>query len=198
MDLNGTIDHYEFTNVLLGKGSFAVDIIIAKFFDLFEDDNNYYIVQEYAKQGTLLSYVNLRRNVPESQCKIFFSQIISALEYLHNMKIIHRDLKAENILLDCNYNIKLIDFGLCRIHTDSDNFTSTLCGSISYAAPEVIKGEKYSNFADIWALGVLLFAIVNCKLPWYDENRKRLCQKIILTEPNYPPTFSPFIKLIRS
>lgn len=237
MELQGIIDNYEFTNVVLGKGSFAVvklaihvptqekvaikiiskatvfsdgqlanqlcreiqalrqcnHLFISKFFDFFEDNNYYYIVQEFAGHGTLLSYVNLRRKLPESQCKKFFIQILSAIEYLHSIKILHRDLKAENVILDSNDNIRLIDFGLCRIFTDIDKFTTTFCGSISYAAPEVIRGEKYSGSADVWAFGVLLYAIANCKLPWDDDNNKKLCQKIVYTEPNYPPTFSPLL-----
>lgn len=230
------INNYEFTNFLLGKGSFAVvrsavhvpthetvaiKIIskesvrtnrqlmhqvyqevqalkqcdhpfIAKFFDFFEDRHYYYIVQEYVNHGTLLESVNARGRLDETQCRKYFSQILSAIDYLHNMNILHRDLKAENILLDGGDNVRLIDFGLCKIFDENSNkYTSTICGSFTYAAPEVIKGEKYSIPADIWALGVLLYAIANCQLPFEDQNNKRLCQKILYSEPNYSPLLSP-------
>lgn len=230
------INNYEFTDLLLGKGAFAIvksavhiptketvaiKIIpkssiranpqlimqlnrevqaltqcdhpfIVKFFDFFEDKHFFYIVQEYVNHGTLLESVNARGHLTEKQCRKYFCQILSAICYLHDKNILHRDLKAENILLDSGDNIRLVDFGLCKIfEQNEDKYTSTLCGSFTYAAPEVIQGKKYSLPADVWALGVLLYAISNCQLPWEDENNKKLCQKIIYTEPNYPSSFSP-------
>lgn len=231
------INNYEFTDFILGQGSFAVvrsavhipthstvaikvipksticknrqllqqlyqeiqalkqcdHLFIVKFFDFFEDKHYYYIVQEYVRGGTLLESVNARGRLDERQCRKYFTQILSAVDYLHNLNILHRDLKAENILLDEGDNVRLVDFGLCKIFKDNDKnkFTSTLCGSITYAAPEILRGDKYSAPADVWALGVLLYAIANCQLPWEDENHKRLCQKIMYSEPNYPQSLSP-------
>lgn len=230
------INNYEFTDLLLGKGAFAIvksavhiptketvaiKIIpkslirenpqlimqlnrevqaltqcdhpfIVKFFDFFEDKHFFYIVQEYVNHGTLLESVNARGHLTEKQCRKYFCQILSAICYLHNKNILHRDLKAENILLDSGDNIRLVDFGLCKtFEQNEDKYTSTLCGSFTYAAPEIIQGKKYSLSADVWALGVLLYAISNCQLPWEDENNKKLCQKIMYTEPNYPSSFSP-------
>ncbi|OHT06752.1 CAMK family protein kinase [Tritrichomonas foetus] len=166
-------------------------IFIAKFYDMFEDDNFFYIVQELASNGSLLESVNARGKLTENQCKRYFSQILSAIEYLHeNLNISHRDLKAENILLDSGDNVRLIDLGLCQILENKNDLMDTACGSPAYAAPEVIKGEQYTKSADIWSLGVLLYAIAHVCLPWEDMNLKKLMQKVLYTEPEYSSQLS--------
>jgi 5'-AMP-activated protein kinase catalytic alpha subunit len=96
--------------------------------------------------------------------------LVSAIEYIHKVGICHRDLKPENILLDHHNNIKLIDFGLSNMYKHGDTL-KTACGSPCYAAPEMIKGERYLGLnADIWSSGVVLFAMVCGFLPFEDSN----------------------------
>ena len=102
----------------------------------------------------------------------------SAIEYTHAHRIVHRDLKPENLLLDEFMNIKLIDYGLSNQMKDSQAL-KTACGSPNYAAPEVISGRAYSGCeADIWSLGVILFAMVCGTLPFDDDSMSLLFQKI--------------------
>lgn len=82
-----------------------------------------------------------------------------AVDYLHHKEVIHRDLKPENLLIDAGGNIKVCDFGWSAM-TDNDD-RNTFCGTLDYMAPEVMKGEKYSKFVDMWALGVLLYEMVH-------------------------------------
>lgn len=102
----------------------------------------------------------------------------SSIEYSHHFKIVHRDLKPENLLLDeCN-NIKLIDFGLSNSMKDAQSL-KTACGSPNYAAPEIISGRYYSGVeADVWSMGVILYAMVCGTLPFDDDSMSTLFNKI--------------------
>lgn len=103
---------------------------IAEFFEVLEDDDHFYIIMEYVKNGNMLNYVNINGELNEDQARHYFCQLISVLEYLHEIKkIAHRDLKAENVLLDAHNNIRLIDFGLSNTFSNETNFLKTACGS---------------------------------------------------------------------
>ncbi|OHT00758.1 CAMK family protein kinase [Tritrichomonas foetus] len=103
---------------------------IAEFYDVIQDDKNYYIIMEYVENGNMLDYVNKNGELQEIQVRHYFCQLISVLEYLHEVKkVAHRDLKAENVLLDTHYNIRLIDFGLSNLYTDENPYLKTACGS---------------------------------------------------------------------
>jgi len=169
--------------------------LIAEFYELLDDDFNFYILMEYVANGNLLDFVNNSGELSEKDARHYFSQLICVLEYLHEEKsIAHRDLKAENVLLDRHNNIRLIDFGLSNIFTTGNPMLKTACGSPAYAPPEMIKGEKYDVMADIWSAGILLYAMIMGELPFEDDNMQRLLQKIVYTEPKYPSSISPSLK----
>ena len=172
---------------------------IAKLFEIIETPNYTYLVMEYAENGSLLNYVNVNGRLTEMIARRYFSQLVSALEYLHeDKKIAHRDLKAENVLLDKYMNIRLIDFGLSNTFTEDDPELNTACGSPAYAAPEMVVGKPYTAMADIWSAGVLLYAMVVGELPFDDENVQNLLYKIAFTEPYYPKHLSPqLVDLLR-
>ena len=161
---------------------------IAKFYDFFEDSCYEYLVEELGTNGTLLDYANARV-MSEDEARKFFVQLLSALEYVHDtLKIVHRDIKAENVLLDENFNARLIDFGLCN--TSQNGMLLTSCGSLCYASPEIVAGRPYSTPTDVWSLGVLLFAMAVGTLPFDDVNQKRLAQKILYGQPIMPASLS--------
>ena len=162
---------------------------IVSFYEITEDEKNIYIVMENLEHGNILDFVNNRGELSENEARHYFCQLISAIDYLHNEKhIVHRDLKAENVMLDRYNNIRLIDFGLSNLFSLDNPYLTTACGSPAYACPEMIKGEHYSAASDIWSAGILLFAMCDCELPFQDDNAQRLLQKIIYTEPKYPST----------
>ena len=160
---------------------------IAHFFDLIEKEDSYYIIMEFAPGGTLLSRINAKGELLVKDLQRIFAQLASAIHYLQtDMKIIHRDLKLENILFDENDNVRLIDFGLsCKMQTDDDKF-KTLCGSYPYAAPEIFHQEPYSNSIDVWSLGICLYAASVGRLPFYNPNTSKLIQSIVKEEPVIP------------
>ncbi|KAF7256618.1 hypothetical protein EG68_07884 [Paragonimus skrjabini miyazakii] len=115
-------------------------------------------------------YIATRGRFSEAEARVKFLDVLSAVDYAHSCGIVHRDLKAENLLFDANMNIKLIDFSFGTHHPDSkrpQSLLSTWCGSPPYAAPEIFKGEPYvGTKADIWSLGVVLYVMVCGTLPF--------------------------------
>lgn len=108
-----------------------------------------YLIMQLAENGTLLDYVREKKFLEEGQSRTLFRQLISAIEYIHSKGVVHRDIKCENLLLDENWNIKLIDFGFARKDTRTqDNqvvLSKTFCGSYAYASPEILKGTTRSS-----------------------------------------------------
>ncbi|XP_030761016.1 serine/threonine-protein kinase SIK2-like [Sitophilus oryzae] len=130
---------------------------IIKLYQVMETKNMIYLVSEYASQGEIFDYIARYGRMSEEQARVKFWQILSAVEYCHNRNIVHRDLKAENLLLDSNNNIKIADFGFSNFYTVGGQL-STWCGSPPYAAPEVFEGKKYVGpEIDIWVSNTLIF-----------------------------------------
>ena len=155
---------------------------ISKFYEVLEDDLNIYIAQEYLENGNLLSYFNSNPDIDEDMIRKLFIQILYAVHYLHSeIKVIHRDLKMENILLDQNNNVRITDFGLCCpiAHEKKQSDDSMNGGSPAYVAPELVLGMPYTESVDVWALGIILFAMVHTYLPYDDQNLNKLFRKII-------------------
>lgn len=164
---------------------------IAELFEIIEDNDAIYCVLENVEGGSLLDYINSKGSLDEAEAHRYFSQLISALDYLHNKKFIaHRDLKAENILIDKYNNIRIIDFGFSSEFSKFKPELTTACGSPAYAAPEMIQGCNYTKSADLWSAGVVLYAMVAGILPFDDEDTQTLLQKIVYTDVVYPPTMS--------
>ncbi|KAJ6247818.1 protein kinase [Anaeramoeba flamelloides] len=151
---------------------------LIELYEIFEDDDNWYIVMEYIRGGELFDYVIKEKKVQESIARKFFAQIVSGISYCHSKNIVHRDLKLENLLLTNDQQIKIIDFGLSNF-SKRDELLNTFCGSASYAAPEVIQGMDYDGLkSDVWSLGVLLFVLLVGKFPFGNQNIKILLLKI--------------------
>ena len=151
---------------------------IVHLYEIVETQNNYYIIMEYISGGELFNYIVKNKRLSESESSFFFNQIIKGIEEIHKYNICHRDLKPENLLLTSeNKILKIIDFGLSNEYSD---YLSTPCGSPCYAAPEMIKGRKYNGLSiDIWACGIILFAMVYGFLPFDDKDNEKLFGKIL-------------------
>jgi serine/threonine-protein kinase HSL1, negative regulator of Swe1 kinase len=139
---------------------------VINLYDIWENRGELYLVLEYVEGGELFDYVSSNGALPEEEAVRLFRQIIAGLSYCHRFNICHRDLKPENILLDTRRNIKLADFGMAALQP-KDKWLNTSCGSPHYAAPEIIMGHKYrGDKADIWSVGIILFAMLNGFLPF--------------------------------
>ncbi|KAJ7762350.1 CAMK/CAMKL/AMPK protein kinase [Mycena maculata] len=150
---------------------------IIKLYEVISTPTDIIFVLEYA-EGELFNYIVNNGRLTEDVGRRFFQQIMAGIEYSHRLKIVHRDLKPENILLDEYQNVKIADFGLSNETVDGE-FLATSCGSPNYAAPEVIKGLKYSGpEIDVWSSGIILYVLLCGKLPFEDEVIGSLFEKI--------------------
>ncbi|XP_004628092.1 testis-specific serine/threonine-protein kinase 2 isoform X2 [Octodon degus] len=153
---------------------------IIKTYEIFEtSDGRIYIVMELGVQGDLLEFIKCRGALHEDVARKMFRQLSSAVKYCHDLDIVHRDLKCENLLLDKDFNIKLSDFGFSkRCLRDGCGrivLSKTFCGSAAYAAPEVLQGIPYQpKVYDIWSLGVILYIMVCGCMPYDDSNIKKM------------------------
>ena len=114
---------------------------------------------EYICGKELFEYIIYNKRLSELEACKLYQQIISGIEYLGKIRVVHRDLKPENLLLDNKKNIKIVDCGLSNIYTNpTKHLLSSACGSPSYAAPEMLNGEKYkASPVDIWSSGIVLY-----------------------------------------
>ncbi|KAJ7030148.1 CAMK/CAMKL/Kin4 protein kinase [Mycena alexandri] len=163
---------------------------IVRLYDVIETDKYIGIIIEYASGGELFDHILAHRYLRERDASRLFSQLISGVWYIHQKKIVHRDLKLENLLLDRHRNVIITDFGFAnRFEHRADDLMQTSCGSPCYAAPELVisEGLYVGSAVDIWSCGVILYAmlagyIVNTPLafPEYISDEARDLLKMML------------------
>ncbi|XP_076173673.1 maternal embryonic leucine zipper kinase [Ptiloglossa arizonensis] len=165
---------------------------ICRLYQVIETESHYFMVMEYCSGGELFDHIVEKNRLSETESRKFFRQIVSAVAYLHSLGYAHRDLKPENVLLDREENLKLIDFGLCaKPKNGIESHLQTSCGSPTYAAPELILGNKYlGSEVDIWSMGVLLYALLCGFLPFDDNSIESLYRKILCGKYDEPSWLS--------
>ncbi|XP_068448064.1 maternal embryonic leucine zipper kinase [Clinocottus analis] len=166
---------------------------VCRLYQVIETSTQIFMVLEYCPGGELFDYIIAKDRLSEKETRVFFRQIVSAMAYVHSQGYAHRDLKPENLLIDEDHNLKLIDFGLCAKPKGGLGYElMTSCGSPAYAAPELIQGKAYiGSEADVWSMGVLLFALLCGYLPFDDDNCMILYRKITRGKYDNPQWLSP-------
>ncbi|XP_059634469.1 serine/threonine-protein kinase ATG1a [Cornus florida] len=154
---------------------------IVRLFEAIETEDRIYLVLEYCDGGDLAGYIHRCGKVSEAVAKHFMRQLAAGLKVLNENRLIHRDLKPQNLLLSTNEAaplLKIGDFGFARYLTPQ-GLADTLCGSPLYMAPEIIQNKKYDGKADLWSVGAILFQLVTGKPPFDGDNHFQLFQNIL-------------------
>ncbi|XP_075298691.1 serine/threonine-protein kinase SIK3 isoform X1 [Opisthocomus hoazin] len=152
---------------------------IIRLYQVMETERMIYLVTEYASGGEIFDHLVAHGRMAEKEARRKFKQIVAAVNFCHCRNIVHRDLKAENLLLDANLNIKIADFGFSNIFTPGQ-LLKTWCGSPPYAAPELFEGKEYDGpKVDIWSLGVVLYVLVCGALPFDGSTLQNLRARVL-------------------
>lgn len=155
--------------------------------DAFLDDRRLCIVMEFADGGDLSAAIMRRRNsgtrYHERDALAIFGQVVLALEYVHARRVLHRDLKSQNIFLTTTGEVKLGDFGIARVLEECEHSAKTRIGTPHILAPEMCENKPYGFKADIWGLGVMMYELLALEVPFSANNLASLIIRICITEP---------------
>ncbi|KAF1778742.1 Arb2 domain [Phytophthora cactorum] len=158
----------------------------------FQNHQKLYLVMDYYSGGSLFVHLRKEKRFTEQRACFYAAELVLSLAHLHNMHIMYRDLKLENILMDSDGHVAITDFGLSK----EDDEGSTFVGTPEYLAPELLCSQRtatsYGNTIDWWSYGVLVYEMIQGHTPFWDKNRRQMFQNILSKEPTYPPElFSP-------
>ena len=160
---------------------------IVKFEHYFEDTENVYIIMELCYNQTLHELIKRRKKLTELETQYYVYHLVKALQYLHNLKIIHRDLKLANIFITENMQVKLGDFGLATVLEFDGERKRSLCGTPNYIAPEILEGKTGHSFeVDIWNVGIILYILLVGKPPFETNNAKETYKRIRMKSYTFP------------
>ncbi|XP_072310938.1 serine/threonine-protein kinase NIM1-like [Eucyclogobius newberryi] len=172
---------------------------VARLYEVVDTPTRLYLVLEYAGGGDLSNHIYTHGKLCDHFSKITFSQILAAVKYMHSQNIVHRDLKAENVLFTLSGCVKVADLGFSTRLSARHQLLETQCGSPPYAAPELFQDQPYLGPAvDVWAMGVLLFFMVTGNMPFRAETMGKLRRCVLSAEyelPRWVP--GPCQRLIR-
>ncbi|CAK1593914.1 unnamed protein product [Parnassius mnemosyne] len=159
---------------------------ILRLLNWFHDERRIYLVVEFAAGGELYKHLTSapKGHFTEAKAAKYIYQVADAVEYCHQRHVIHRDIKPENILVAFNGDLKLADFGW-SVHAPSER-RKTMCGTLDYLPPEMIRREVYDVSVDHWCIGVLLYEFLVGKPPFESEGQDKTYSRILAVDMTYP------------
>lgn len=182
------VEHVKAEKVILSmiEHPFLVNLLTT-----FQDDKRLFMLMEFVNGGELFSHLRKEGRLPNDHARFYAGEITLAFAYLHSMNVIYRDLKPENLLIDCEGHVKITDFGFAKVVEDR---TFTLCGTPEYLAPEIIQSKGHNRGVDWWALGILTFEMLAGYPPFFDETPFGTYQKILAGRIDFPRSFDIKVK----
>lgn len=158
---------------------------ILRLYGYFYDNAKVYLILEFCVGGELYKKLQTEKKFDEKRSARMIVQLANALNYCHSKNIIHRDIKPENLLLGKNGEVKLADFGW-SVHAPSSRRT-TMCGTLDYLPPEIVKRQQHDEKVDIWSLGILLFEFLCGYAPFEAETHELTYERITAVDLVFPP-----------
>ena len=181
-DLNDTQNLNDIKNESLILSKIHCPYIV-KFYDSFFHNNSLNIITEYCSSGDLCDYIQMyishKKKMSEKLIWKLFIQICLGLHYLHNHKILHRDIKTKNIFLNEDFSVKIGDLGIAKILENTTSYAHTFIGTPYYLSPELCKDLPYNDKSDVWSLGCVLYEMVTLRHPFEGKTRVEIYDKII-------------------
>ncbi|KAJ3027347.1 UNVERIFIED_CONTAM: Cell cycle serine/threonine-protein kinase cdc5/MSD2 [Siphonaria sp. JEL0065] len=161
---------------------------IVAFQHVFEDDDNVYIILELCENGTMVDFLKARKRLTEPEVRYYMHHLLHGVNYMHQHRVIHRDLKLGNMFLAKDMRLKIGDFGLAALIKHDGERKKTICGTPNYIAPEVLFGAQtgHSFEVDMWALGVVMYTQLIGKPPFQTKNVKEIYKKIKENQYEFP------------
>uniref|UniRef100_A0A665XBU6 Ribosomal protein S6 kinase n=1 Tax=Echeneis naucrates TaxID=173247 RepID=A0A665XBU6_ECHNA len=163
----------------------------------FQTHSKLHLILDYVSGGEMFTHLYQRDHFPEDAVRIYIGEIILALEHLHKLGIVYRDIKLENILLDSEGHVVLTDFGLSKEFLEEEKErTYSFCGTIEYMAPEIIRGKAgHGKSVDWWSLGILMFELLTGASPFTLEGERNsqseVSKRILRCDPPFPSMIGP-------
>ncbi|KAF8562013.1 hypothetical protein P879_08836 [Paragonimus westermani] len=161
-------------------------VFVAKLLFTFQDPVCIYLAMEFVDGGDLFELLRQHGRLVESTARFYAAQVFMALEYLHCLSVLYRDLKLENIVLGSNGYVKLVDFGFAKF---VPRRTYTLCGTPEYIAPEMIMHRGYGRSVDWWAFGILIYEMLFGFTPFHSDQMMTMYENIVTAHVTYPSAF---------
>lgn len=152
--------------------------------------SKFYIGLEYVPGGDMIGLLNRKKEIPIQDIRIYAFELAIAIEHIHSIGVVFRDLKPENVLIAQDGHLKLTDFGLAKDISET-NCTSTFCGTAEFMAPEIVLNHPYSYQVDWWAYGIIIYQLLFGNTPFYSEKRDSMMSKIKYADPPYPDSAEP-------
>ena len=165
--------------------------------DYFETDEQMVVVTEFA-QGELFEVLEDDKALPEDEVRSIARQLVHALHYLHSNRVIHRDMKPQNVLLGANSRVMLCDFGFARAMSQHTTVLTSVKGTPLYMPPELVQEQPYNHTADLWSLGIILYELFCGKPPFFTQNIYSLVRRLGSLRPLVSSRIKPPLPLTRS
>ncbi|KAL3900170.1 MAG: hypothetical protein SGCHY_001535 [Lobulomycetales sp.] len=166
---------------------------IVNLLDSYKDHRCLFMLEEFVPGGEIFSHLRRAGRFSNDISRFYIAEILLAIEYLHSLDIIYRDLKPENLLLDRTGHIKITDFGFAKRLPEGGR-TWTLCGTPEYLAPEIIQSKGHGKAVDHWALGILCFEMLHGYPPFYDDTPFGIYEKILAGKITFSQSVDPYAK----